>query len=73
MSMKILSNVPSSKILIVAPVLTLINLIVDPCLPIKWTACAEGTNNLTEQTFSAAAAEVLSESIPDSLLYHLYA
>jgi hypothetical protein len=36
---------------------------VTPCLPIKWTACAKGTNNLTEQISGAEADKVPSELI----------
>jgi len=61
--MKMLSNIPSSIILIVAPVLSWIDLIVTPCVPIKWTACAAGTNNLTEQISGAEADKVPSELI----------
>lgn len=47
----------------VAPVLSWIDLIVTPCLPIKWIACAAGTNNLTEQISGTEAYKIPSELI----------
>lgn len=65
-NIKTYNRIPSDKTLTVALELSCIDLIVDPCFPIKWIACDDDTNSLTEQNAAqAAAAPAVSPSLGD--------
>lgn len=55
-----------------APELSCIDLIVDPCFPIRLVACGEGTNNFIEQNaIEAAPDNFVSSSLSGSPLTRL--
>lgn len=55
-------NIPFERTRIEAPVLSCIDLIVEPCFPIRLVACGEGTNKRTEQNAIEAAPDNLNSS-----------
>lgn len=54
------ASIPPDNTLTEAPVLSCIDLINDPCFPIKLIACVEATNKRMEQNAAPAAPNVLS-------------
>lgn len=62
------ASIPPDNTLTVAPVFSCIDLIDEPCFPIRLIACVEATNKRMEQNAAPAAPNVLllSSSVSDN-------
>lgn len=55
-------NIPLERTRTEAPVLSCIDLIKEPCFPIRLMACVDATNNRIEQNATAAAPDAFASS-----------
>lgn len=62
-----IKSIPPDNTLTEAPVLSCIDLINEPCFPIKLIACVDATNNRIEEKATTAAPDALeSPSLSDN-------